>query len=126
MSTILQITKRHRNRLNKFIKKAKEDYASSLLVDCNSNKDQWQVINNLIKPGVGKSTRIDNITVNDMEISKSTEIAEYFNDFFVSIGPKLAEATSSSPPSETNVIPEPSFSLFLYPTNAEEIDRIIN
>lgn len=69
---------------------AHHNYTTSLLNHCESNKEQWNVINKFIRPGSSKSNNIESINFKDNELRDPEIIANAFNEFSVSIGPDLA------------------------------------
>ncbi len=81
--------KRCKNKLNKLIKKTKEEYFKTKLSNANNSKESWQAINELLnkKP---KTTHVTQLNVDDQVITGDTNIADCFNQYFSSIGCKLS------------------------------------
>ena len=77
-----EVYKRCKNKLNKLIKKTKEEYFKTKLSNASHSKESWQAINELLnkKP----------INVDDQVITGDTNIADCFNQYFSSIGCKLS------------------------------------
>ena len=88
-----------RNQVTKLIKTEKEKYFNTKLKDCRNSKECWQTINKLLNKQ-SKSTTINQVNVNGIDITGDVNAAAEFNDFFCSIGPKLA---NDIPP--TNIDP---------------------
>ncbi|CAB4028024.1 Hypothetical predicted protein, partial [Paramuricea clavata] len=82
--------KRCKNKLNKLIKKTKEEYFKTKLFNANNSKESWQAINELLnkKP---KTTHVTQLNVDDQVITGDTNIADCFNRYFSSIGCKLSK-----------------------------------
>ncbi|CAB3993600.1 Hypothetical predicted protein, partial [Paramuricea clavata] len=82
--------KRCKNKLNKLIKKTKEEYFKTKLFNANNSKESWQAINELLnkKP---KTTHVTQLNVDDQVITGDTNIADCFNQYFSSIGCKLSK-----------------------------------
>ena len=73
--------------------KAKKSYFCDKFENCAQTKDpkqSWHHINHLLDKNY-KSNNIPQIKVGETIISDNLMIAEVFNDFFVSIGPKLSD-----------------------------------
>lgn len=122
----IALHKSHINRLYCLIKWVKKRCATSPLADCKSNKDQWKVITNLIQPGGNKRSIIETTEVNYAELTNPVNIANSFNQIFVSIGPIMAEKLSTNQNSiSSSIISEPNFSFFLDPADPEQIANII-
>ena len=81
-----------RNKVNSELYKAKKRYFCDKFEDCAQTKDpkqSWHHINHLLGRNF-KSNNIPQLKIGDTIISDNLMIAEAFNDFFVSIGPKLS------------------------------------
>ena len=59
-------------------------------VKCNDPKGMWKVVNKVLNKD-HESPFLLSVTYEGQSINKSSEIAETFNNHFVTIGPKLAE-----------------------------------
>ena len=85
-----------RNRVNIEIKLAKSHFYQCEFQNCCRSSDlkkTWALINSL-SGKKNKSSHINEIVVNNNTISDPTAIAEFFNDYFVNIGPKLPSEAS--------------------------------
>ena len=78
----------------KSCKAAKVAYYNNILnTKMNSIKSVWSNLNNIISSKTrSNSNTISSLTVNNCEFDKPNDIANIFNDYFCSVGPKLAEA----------------------------------
>ena len=88
----------YRNTLNDLLREAKRRYLQNQLeLNKTNSKKLWQVLNGVIK---GKSTysQLPDAFVNENGelISEKKEIAEAFNNFFISIGETLQRGVVSS------------------------------
>ena len=84
-----------KNLVNIALRKAKREYYKTQIE--NQSKDlkrAWRIVNNILGRKQ-KQNCIDEIIVDDKCLSSSDEIAQCFNDHFISIGPKLAETMVS-------------------------------
>ena len=81
--------KKCRNQVTKLIKKCKIEYFNAKLKDCKNSKECWQTINKLLNKH-SKSTTVNKVEVNGIDITGDANIAQEFNDYFCSIGPTLA------------------------------------
>ena len=82
---------RYRNTLTNVLRMAKQNYfAKQFEIYKHDAKSTWKVINNVISPKRGHEpitrVRVDNAHI----IQEPCEIAQAFNDYFVEIGPTLA------------------------------------
>ena len=123
-----KILKDYQLVLNKCIRQAKAIYYKELFNSCQSIKQTWGHVNNLIGKSKTKRELPDNFKFNGQIISDAKSIANQFNSFFANIGPKLAE-NITQPQNKTfnmylkkNVTSEFSFNQV---TN-EDILKIIN
>lgn len=111
----LQEFKCFRNKLNKAISKAKEEYFITIFDnDCLLKSDVvWKKINNLLnrKP---VSDAVDCMVVDNVLLSGKT-LSNSFNDFFVQIG-----NTDTSPVTSVDV-PRLSRFFFFQPTSVSEV-----
>lgn len=118
------------DRANKLLaaakRKAKRDFHSKLF-NTNNAKLLWKRINEVL----GKNSKQDAVVlkVNESEVAEPTMVATHFNDYFTTIGAKLAEQlTSTRNINEFNTIktlPRMGGSFFLFPAAPEEIARVI-
>ena len=93
-----------RNKLHQEMRLAKKSYFCDKIKICAQTRDlgkSWSLINNLL----GKNTKKNNITellIDDIPTSDDRLIAETMNEYFVTIGSKLASEIGCDLPDETN------------------------
>ena len=117
----------YKNKLNSLIRTSKKRYFSSQFETRKGNvKGTWNVINSVLNKGKHKPNP-SYIIQDGVTIEGDKEISDAFNDYFVSVGAKLA---SKLPPCNTAF---ESFldgkchnSLFLSPITQEEIIDILS
>ena len=87
----------YRNILTTVLKNAKRVYYSNMFNDNKQDSGKtWKIVNELLNPGKEHtaSLEIEELVVNKVDEVKSVfsakEIAEELNDYFVTVGPKLA------------------------------------
>lgn len=121
--------KKYRNKLNHLIRIAKKNYYCKKFSQAqNDIKSTWNTINQLLDKQRLKST-LPRLFLNDEneEINDPNLIADGFNDYFVNVGPKLAEKLSHDTDKFYKYL-EGNYkdSIFLYDTSPEEVNRIID
>ena len=94
----------------------------------NNNHKLWKTINNLLPSKLSNSSGPNVIKVGDVKVDNPTNIANHFNKFFCKIGQSLADKVNRAGNENpikylNNRINE---SIFLTPTNFQEISRIIS
>lgn len=81
----------YRNKFNKIKRNAKKMYYSNKLNELKGNlRHTWKLINEIINKTKSRSELPSNFLKEDNLISDPLEIANYFNEYFVNIGPNLA------------------------------------
>ena len=81
--------KKCRNQVTKLIKDEKAKYFNEKFKNCNNSKECWQTINKLLNRQ-SKSTTINEIKANGTDVIGDINVAQEFNNYFCSVGPKLA------------------------------------
>ena len=121
--------KRYCNIYNELKRKLKVDYYQAKCESYKSNsKKLWSLINNTITKIKQKGSIIPYITVDGIKKTRPKDIVNSFGDFYVRLGPTLANNIS---PSMTSIheyisrIPRQLNSIVLRPTTVQEIDKII-
>ena len=118
----------YRNKLTTLLRVAeKKHYGDLLLFHHDNLKKSWTVINNIInkhrRPRYQTKFKLNNgIVTEDKKI-----ISQKFNDFFINVGPSLANSipnVNKSPVSCMGIMIKESF--FLSPVTNEEIKKIVN
>ena len=88
--------KRLRNKVNSDIRIVKEShYKQSFTENKNDSRRTWQTINELTSPK-SNTPSIKELLVNGVSINKSTGLANVFNEYFSTVGPKLANQIPSA------------------------------
>ena len=88
--------KASRNKVNIALRQAKADYYRNKIATQNNNpKEAWKTINSLL----GRSfsdTSVNELKVNDANLTSPGEIAEAFNTYFSNVGSILANSMADS------------------------------
>lgn len=94
---IYAVYKSARNKYTSSIRSAKKKYFSNAFLKCSNNvKSTWKVVNQLLQKEKVTNDLPSVFQNGDDYLSNPKEIAEHFNNFFVSIGPKLAKLIPDS------------------------------
>ena len=117
----------YRNKLTNLIRLSKKNYYCSLLDDHKHNlKQTWKILNGLL--GIDRKKAFpDCFDINGIVSSDLKTIADGFNNYFINIGPSLSSDIPDmdvSPSQFLNNIPSPLNSLFLAPTDHDEVIKI--
>ena len=120
--------KQYRNRLTVTIRAAKKNFfVTSLEKERNNIKNTWKIINLALNKTTAKSSTNNYFNVNNNTINEPQSIAECFNDFFTSIGPKLASTIPRSNTDPVDYIKDNyPHSFFLTPITRDELITCIN
>ena len=114
----------YKNKLTSVIRASKKQYYCNLLdVHKHDLKKTWGVLNDLLG-NRRKKPLPDSFVFNGSVVSDSQNISDGFNDFFVNIGPNLASKIPVTPTEFKDFlssVPSPMNSLFLSPTDGQEI-----
>ena len=120
---------KYRNLLNNLLRTAKKNHITTEIESNRLNmKETWKTLNNVL--GRNKTSRLPDFFIdsNGNKITEPKEIADNFNNFFTTIGSKLADKiippdiNYSSPLKHNNV----KNAIFLKPTSPDEIIKITN
>ena len=117
----------YKNSLTALLRAAKKRYFSDLLDEHkNNSKQTWKVLNDLL--GRNRKHQLpDSFDINGSPTSDAQKIADGFNSFFTNIGPNLGNQIPVSDAHFSDFlvnIQSPMSSLFLSPTDSEEIVKI--
>jgi hypothetical protein len=120
--------KQFRNLLNKLIRLAKCTHVHQTFENCKNNiKLTWKNIGNLLSKSVDKSEFPKSFQHNNSTISSPKEVSDAFNNFYVSIGPTLAQSMQSSHYDHKQFMSStqnyPNF--FMLPTCEQEVLSIV-
>ena len=89
--------KRKRNELISELRNTEIIYYSNQLeIHKNDSKNSWKILKSIIGKNSGCSKRKMKLTINNETVYNSRTIANEFNNFFVSIGPALADTITCS------------------------------
>ena len=96
--TILESNLRNYKRiLNSAIRQAKREYYHRLLMKFKHDvKKIWSTINEIIRKNKKNKSFPESIKIDDKVITDQSEIANYFNNHFTSIGPNLASSIANN------------------------------
>ena len=115
-----------RNKVNRELKRAKQNYYDSKLSNNAGNpKEYWRILNSISND---KATdNLIGIIDHDELVTDPIQIANVINDFFIECPQQLSEKITSSESGNTAVNFEnrARASLFLNPATGQEIERII-
>ena len=120
--------KLYKNKLIDIIRINKKEYYNKLLENNKNNiKGTWDILNKIIRNKTNSNCP-DHFIEKDKTITNMTEIVEGFNNFFVSVGPNLANEIN--PPLGGGVAQYSDgnnpHSIFIQSTNKKEIIDIVN
>ena len=88
--------KASRNKVNIALRQAKADYYRNKIATQNNNpKEAWKTINSLLGRS-SSDTSVNELKVNDANLTSPGEIAEAFNTYFSNVGPILANSMADS------------------------------
>ena len=88
--------KQFRNKVNSDIRILKESYyKQSFTENKNDSRRTWQTINELTSRK-SNTPSIKELIINGVSVSKSTDLANAFNEHFSTVGPKLANQIPSA------------------------------
>ena len=113
----------YRNRLTTIIRASKKNYYADKLSSCkHSAKQTWNILNSVL----GRHTKLnlpDSFNTPEGLISDAQKIANYFNSYFVNVGPNLANKIHSNIDFHNYLINahSPDNSFFFTPITTEEI-----
>lgn len=119
--------KKYRNFLTDLIKISKNSYyQNQISLVSNNYKKTWKIINEATNEYKDKSNAINLIKDEDgSNIYDRNKIADKFNNFFINAGSKITENIIQPNPLNKSVRVN-EYSIFLEPTNSDEIIGIIN
>ena len=124
--------KHYRNVLTSVLRNARKMHYSNLFLENKGNsKKTWSIINDVLNRsnGSAKGGLPDKLVTSCDDTDGHTspqEIAQAFNDFFVHIGPNLADKMASCNSNFKDYLSEPnSTSFFMYPTSEQEVKNML-
>ena len=121
--------KKYQKALTKIKRRAKFLYFSNKCIELRTNGCKlWKLINKITNKVTDKQTIISKINMDGIIIEQSKEIVNALANYFANIGKTLSKKlpkVKNSIKTYLNKIPTYPVSMYLTPTNAIEIDRII-
>lgn len=113
----------YRNKLNHVIRFSKRLYFNNKFYDArNNSKNTWNIINEILHNDRKKSTYPASFKNGDQEITNDIDIANDFNNFFINLGPSLADKiTSKGTHNEFMHKTSHNNSIFTFPVCEEEL-----
>ena len=116
----------YRNKLKALLRKAQRQYYANEFYKRKSNtKATWTLINQILNKK-DSTIEIDFLASHNCVSSSPDDIANTMNDYFTSIGSRLASACPPSTTSFTSFLPPPlPHTIVFFPTTAMEIFNII-
>ena len=96
-----------RNKVNIEIRNAKSKYFHDKITDCsvmNDPRKTWKLINSLLGKNA-KSNNVNELLIDGIFVSDPKSIAEELNDYFISIGSKLAAEYENEPSTNVDYLP---------------------
>ena len=86
------VYKTSRNRVNIALRHAKAEYYRTKIAHQKNNpKEAWKTINDLLGRSANDNI-VNELKINDSNITSTEEIANAFNEYFTNIGPNLANS----------------------------------
>lgn len=118
---------KYKNILTHILRCEKKAYFSKQFnIHYNDMKGTWKIINNVLNKNKSNVHNATEMKIGEKIENDSNVIAEGFNDFFVNIGPELANKIPSTKKTFNSFLYNPTIeSLFLVPTDEQEILNII-
>jgi exonuclease III len=118
----------YKNKLNALIKISKKNYLNKKFEQENGNiKGTWKLINSLLNKGKPNSNPSYVVKEDCVKLEDNKEIADAFNEYFVSVGAKLTRNLPLCNTScESFLAGRCSHSIFLTPVTQEEIADSLN
>ena len=118
---------KYRNHLHQLLRFSKKSHITSELELHKYNmKKTWETLNNLL--GRNKQNKMPDFFTNKdgVKLTKASDIASGFNDYFTSIGSTLASKIPNPDPDYVSPLKSihHNNSVFLSPTSSDEIDTI--
>ena len=113
--------KTYKNKLTTIMRVAEKTYYSKLLTDAKGNaKNTWRILNTVISKKRNTSQLPSHFDFNGQSITCKQKIANEFNNFFVGVGPNLANnipAVENAASIYDNMGQRPLKSMFLDPVD---------
>ena len=119
---------KHRNLLNSLKRKAKFAHYKELIVSYkNNSKKLWQTINEITGKSKNKKTTVEYININGIQTYNKNDIANGFCNYFSNVGVNTSKKIDASNKHYSDYMGNQSEkTVFFYPTNIYEIEKIIH
>ena len=113
--------------LNRIINQAQDDHErKQIQTTMNNQKNLWRIINNKLGKNSKRNNNINFIVDNNnKKITDSKEIADHINNFFCNVGKQLRDKIKIPPNKRIRLPSWNNKSIFLHPTNHQEIQKTI-
>jgi hypothetical protein len=111
--------------LNRIIKAAKQNFEKNTVSQCKDSRKLWNFVNGKIGRTEKKSCNIESLICDGNKVSDKKQIANNFVDYFSNIGNSLASKIDINKKSLTKTYDRNPYSIFLVPTDKNEIEKII-
>ena len=117
----------YNNKLKSILKKTEKEHYQIQLVKCKDNlKKTWSIIKDVINKSKCMKNN-DTFKYNNSTTTDKSLIANKFNDYFINIGNKLAASIPQGGPNfQTFLPPANEDTIFITPTNSDEVKRILS
>ena len=118
--------KKKKNELNSLLRNSEISYYSNQLeTHKNDISKSWKILKTIIGKDNRKVKKLVTFCINNKMVSNSNEIANCFNDFFVSIGPTLAKDIQSTI-NPMSYIDNTINSIVILNVSPEEVRKVIS
>ena len=121
--------KEYRNKLGHILRRVKEEYYKGQCTEYKRNTAKlWKMINKITHNMNDKSSVIEYLTIDNLDIYDTKLITEEFAKYFSSVGTNYANRITNPHTSFIEYlrnIPNNPKSIFMSPTNKTEIERLI-
>ena len=122
--------KKYKNKLTNIMRSCKKEYYNKLVEkNKNNSKGIWNILNSIIRKGTANNKYPDYFIDNNKTINDMNNVVNEFNDFFVNVGPRLADSIpdrSGEGGAAGDGIDMNSHSMFLRAVEENEIIDILN
>ena len=117
----------YKRNLQRLLRVAERNHYDKLFKESTSNiRKSWKILKGIINRNKPSNIKPNKFVVNGVELTGNEAIANTFNDYFANIGSKLNEIIPPSNNSYESYLPNDTMaSLYLSPSNADEISKII-
>ena len=116
----------YRNKLNHIIRVAKKNHFACKFKDLQHDlKGTWSVINNLLNRGKSHKSSVPDSFIDDNNVIRDPlTIVNAFNEYFVNVGPLLAENIQCNSCANDFLGTSNPHSLFLFPVTPDEVVEV--